>query len=285
MARTEQEIIDDMGTPPSGFVFAQLAEWVNWRSFFSKAIALFESILDTTKSDIDTIIATQKMGNDLWYAKKILAFQNGDSLTVDEETGMLEYAAIDTSKQIIARCSVSEEVIEGVNNLVLKVAKYNNLDDKVLVPLDPSTELPNLEVYVENVKITGTDSVVVSSASDLVKIIGSVFYDPVYNPDEVIAAVKQLLIDYRDTLGDLFKGVVKKHEFYTKIAKARGVYSVDIDTLEHKTSTGVYGAIESSVILSAGYFNYDVDNAGFSLVFKNYKTGATYATITDLNLT
>lgn len=283
MARTEQEIISDMGTPPSGFVFAQLAEWVTWRGFFAKAIAFFESILDKTKDDINTIIATQKMGSKSWYATKVKEFQNGDSLTVDETTGILGYAAIDTEKQIIARCSVSEEKIEGINNVVIKVAKYNNLDDKILVPLDPSTELPNLENYVENVKITGTDTLVVSSASDLVKMIGKVYYDPAYNPDEVIAAVKQALIDYRDTLD--FNGVIKRHEFIAAIAKYAGVYAIDIDNLEHRAATDNYASLESSVSLFAGYFNYDIDNAGFSIVFKNYKTDTTYATITDLNLT
>lgn len=286
MARTEQEVIDDMGTAPSGFTFAQLAEWVSWRSFFAKAIALFESILDRTKSDINTIITTQKIGSKLWYAEKIMEFQNGDSLTMNEDTGMLEYVTIDTSKQIIARCSVSEVIINGVSNVVFKAAKYNNIDDKVLVPLDVSTELPNFETYVENVKITGTDTLVVSTASDLVKMIGSVYYDPAYSPAEVIAAVKQALINYRDTLGGgSLSGFVKKHEFYTKIAACLGVYAVDIDTLEHKTSTGDYSSIESSSELESGYFNYDVDNAGFSLAFKNYKTDVVNTTITDLNLT
>ncbi|MBI9055529.1 MAG: hypothetical protein JEY96_17025 [Bacteroidales bacterium] len=286
MAQTEQEIIDDMGAAPSGFVFAQLADWVLWRSFFANAIALFESILDRTKSDIDTIIATQKLGSKSWYAKKIMEFQNGDSLTMNEDTGMLEYVNIDTSKQIIARCSVGEKVVENVSHVVFKAAKYNNLDDKVLVPLDVSTELPNLETYVENVKITGTDTLVVSTASDLVKMIGSIYYDPAYNPAEVIFAVKQALINYRDTLGGgALSGIVKKHEFYTKIAGCLGVYAVDLDTLQHKTSTGEYGSIESSAELEAGYFNYDVDNAGFSLAFKNYKTDVVNTTITDLNLT
>jgi hypothetical protein len=283
MARTEQEIIDDMGTPPSGFVFAQLAEWVTWRGFFAKAIALFESILDKTKSDINAIITNQKIGSKYWYYKKILEFQNGDTLVMDEDTGILSYPSVNPDKQIIARCSISEENIEGVNHVVIKVAKYNNLDDKVLVPLDVSTELPNFEVYVENVKITGTDTLVVSSASDLVKMIGKIYYDPTYNPDEVIAAVKQALIDYRDELD--FNGVIKKHEFVAAIANAAGVYAVDIDTLEHRSAAEAYTALESAASLFAGYFNYDVDNAGFSLVFKNYKTDATYSTVTDLNLT
>jgi hypothetical protein len=279
MARIEQEIINDMGTPPSGFVFAQLSEWVAWRGFFAKAIALFESILDRTKSDINTIIATQKMGSKSWYAKKITEFQNGDSLIIDENTGILGYATIDTNKQIIARCSISEENIEGINNVVVKVAKYNNLDDKVLVPLDVSTELPSLETYVEEIKIVGTDTLVVSSAADFVKMIGSVYYDPAHNPDEVVAAVKQNLINYRDTLD--FNGVIKRHEFIAAIAKHVGVYSVDIDTFEHRTAVGVYVPLESSVNLFAGYFNYDV-GTGFLLVFKNHKTNAVYATITTL---
>lgn len=282
MARTEQEIINDMGTPPSGFVYTQLAEWVTWRSFFAKAIAYFESILDTTKAEITTIISNQKIGSKSWYHSKVMEFQNGDTLTVDENTGLLEYAIIDETKKIIARCSISEETIEGVNNVIIKVAKYNNLDDLVLVPLDQSTELPNLEVYVENVKITGTDTIVVSSASDLVKMIGSVYYDPAFNPDGVIAAVKLALLNYRDNLD--FNGVIKKHEFMAAIASATGVYAVDIDTLQHKVAAGNYANLESSVNLYAGYFNYDVDGAGFSLVFKNYKTGATYATVINLTI-
>lgn len=280
MARTEQEIIEDMGTAPSEFTFAQLAEWVSWRSFFSKAIALFESILDTTKSDIDTIISTQKMGSKSWYAQRILEFQNGDSLTVDESTGELGYSTIDEEKQIIARCSVREEAVEGVNNVVIKVAKLD--DDSELAPLDSSTELPNLEDYVESVKITGTDTLVISSASDLVKMLGTIYYDPAYNPDEVISAVKQALINYRDELD--FNGVIKKHEFIAAIASCDGVYAIDIDTLEHKAATDTYESLESSVSLFAGYFNYDVDNSGLSLVFKNYKTDTTYETVTDLNI-
>lgn len=280
MARTEEQIIEQMGNPPSGLVYKPSAEWVLWRAFIARAIYLFEGILDVFKKYIETLITKKQPGTRTWYYTEARKFQNGDTLRINEQTGIMEYPQLNPEKQIIARCSVSEAVVSDVSRVVFKVAKYNNADDKVLVPLDINDELPNFSTYIENIKIAGTDTEIVNENADLIRLNAEVFFNPAYQPIEVAQRIKLALVDYRDKLD--FDGVVKRHEFYATLASSEGVYAVDINTLEWKDVSHPYTSIESSQALFAGYFNYDLDF--FSISLKNAKTGQQSMLITDLTV-
>lgn len=279
--QTINQIINDMGAPPSEFTYTPTAEWVKWRSFYARAIQFFQGIMDSFREEVELSLRTKQPGSRAWYHDKAMEFQDGDTLLVNPTTGLLGYNTVNLEKRILARCSVVEGPVGGATGVIFKVAKYNNLDDRELVPLDENTELLNFQTYIENVKFTGTDVEVVNAPGDLVKLIGNVFYDPAYPVQVVIAQVLEKLLEYRDNID--FNGVVKHQEFVHAIKSAEGVYSVDIDNLSWRAFNDEYQQVEGHAPLFAGYFNYEITGGNFSLVFRNYKNEAMYTTVTNFD--
>jgi hypothetical protein len=252
MARTTQEIYDGLAAKREEYIpeissTSQAAEWRLWLWIFAYGIYLFELVLDVLKSDVETKLATKQAGSLEWYVDKAKAFQLGYSLTVNTK-GILAYAIIDESKQIVKHASVSEQN----GGILLKVAKYD--DNDALAPLSLTNgEFLQFQRYIENVKFAGTDITVTTLNADVIDYDITVYYDPAYLPEGVNQEVLNRLESFRLELG--FDGIFYSSDFVKAILEVTGVKTVKVNSL-----TGTQGvnttAIDVSYSVEAGYFNF-----------------------------
>ena len=260
MARTPDEIgtsIDDQlnaGLTPLGVVLSasQVAEWKLWKDTMVNADYTFEVIMDAFQSDIQTYVDTQKLGSLSWYAAISLAFQYGDTLLISSE-GILYYATIDATKQIIQLASVKEDedAITGVVTLVIKVAK---IVTGVTTPLS-SAELLGFSDYMKNMKIVGTHLQLVSQPADTIKYTIDVIYNPEVPQTTVAANIDAALDNFRTQRG--FDPIIYKSAFEAAVLSAAGVVAVGVTLLTGTPDGGSPSNITLGYELAAGYFNYD----------------------------
>ena len=253
MARTTQEIYDSLAGQRETYIpeitsTSQSAEWKLWLWVFAYGIHLFEVVLDLMKSDVETKLANKQPGSLEWYIDTAKAFQLGDSLAVNTK-GILSYAAIDATKQIVKHASA----IEQDGEVLLKVAKYDEYGG--LVPLSLTNgEFLQFQRYVENVKFAGTGITITTFEADVIYYEVTVYYDPAYLPDTVQQEVAEHLDAFRLELG--FDGYFYSSDFVKAITNATGVKTAKITAL-----TGTQGETTAEIDVSysvvAGYFNYD----------------------------
>jgi len=248
MSRTEQQIIDAMGTPPDGLTFEATADSTRWRNIFAQAIKIFEDIFDQHVVDVETEIQNNRYGSQRWWRSAAVAYQHGDSLALDLN-GVPRYDVVDTTKQIIVAVSARESVFFGTLTITLKVAK---LVSNVLTPLS-TEELAGFRAYVNYIRPFGVRVEIISTSSDLIQLTGNVYLSSLIGVNTVETAIKLALKTYR-----VFDAVAKKSDFTKTIANINGVFSVGDFTFRHKSYVSSVYVDAINATLDAGYFNYGV---------------------------
>lgn len=273
MARTlndiETSLDESISTAISSPSASQFAEWRLWKTIFSRAIWVFENIMDLFRAEIEERVQTKQPGSFDWYYDRIMEFQGGlddngvfqgDTLVVTE-SGILQYNTINESRKIIAQASL--RAVDGT--LVVKLAKV--LDANNYQPLS-SDEQAAFGLYLENVKYPGTKVSVISMVADLIQYNLEIIYDPIYTVANVEAAVLAKLKEYRSSLG--FDDRIYPAKMVEKVMEATGVVAVKRNSVKGFHATvGTWDTIDIVYTLISGYFNYD---NGSSLTFTNYKT-------------
>lgn len=252
MARTTKEIYDGLVAKKNEQIpelsDSQSAEWRLWLWVFAYGIYLFELILDLFKDDIETKLATKQAGSLQWYIDKAKEFQLGDSMVVSS-SGILGYAVIDESKQIIKHASATE--LNG--EVLLKVAKFDAGGE--LVPLDLTNgEFLQFQRYVENIKFAGTKITVTSLDADVINYDVTIYYDPVYIPEDVQQSVLDRLEAFRLELD--YEGYFYASDFVKAITSVTGVKTVKVNLLEGTQGVNTE-SIDVSYLVEAGYYNFD----------------------------
>lgn len=215
---------------------------------------VIETMLDLFRVEMQVMLANLKPGSLLWYQAMCKAFQLGDDLTWIN--GQWAYTAIDTTKQIIAQCSVSE----GERGLVIKIAKLSGAE---WVPLT-TTELNAFTSYVAKIKFAGTKVVIVNSAANLLKIGATVYYNPLVltQNGELINGssnpVKEAVNTYLSALP--FNGRLMLTALTDAIQAAAGVEDLQLTTVQQKNGASAYADILVSHIPESGYFKIDPAN-------------------------
>jgi hypothetical protein len=161
------------------------------------AIYLHESIWDIFKVDLENIAATAVAGTAKWLQKKVLEFQF-DAVTpqvIEVIDGVASYPIVDATKRIITRASVKQT---GNKIVSVKVAKgsANSLE-----PLT-TEEKTALSDYLDDIKLVGTEIIVVSQEADRLKVTGTVYYKGQYVESVVKAAVIAAIDNYLATFSN-----------------------------------------------------------------------------------
>lgn len=215
---------------------------------------VIETMLDLFRVEMQVMLANLKPGSLLWYQVTCKAFQYGDDLTWIN--GQWAYATIDSTKQIIAQCSVTE----GERGLVIKVAKLSGAE---WVPLT-TTELNAFTAYVAKMKFAGTKVVIVNSAANLLKIAATVYYNPLMlsQSGELITdgsyPINNAISAYLGALP--FNGRLMLTALTDAIQAAAGVEDLQLTTVQQKNGASAYADIVVSHIPESGYFKIDPAN-------------------------
>lgn len=178
-------------------------------------ISILEQLIDAYILDIEAIIEQQAIGSTPWLRAKVLEFQYGDNVELNTTTFAIAYPVLDTTKQIITRCSVKE-----VGNLVVQV-KVAKSEPPVSLA---AGEVTALESYIDVIQPAGTQINIVTLTSDKLYLAGTVYYSGQYS--SVIATnVEFALTTYMADLSSAtnFDGVVSVNDIIDTIQGVEGV--------------------------------------------------------------
>lgn len=256
-----------------------------WRLIFwviAVAINIHENLFDIFKSDVETRALEIVPATTRFYVIESLKFQLGDELEFINDT--FQYAD-STSVAALAKQIIKQASARDVNTIVtIKIAKDDGSGGLEKLSL---TEKTAFEAYLDQFKIAGTKTIVISDDPDLLKVAYTIQFDPlVMKPDGSL--IEDGTFPVQEAIDDFIKGlpfdnVFRVQDLTDAVQAARGVVNAVVDVVETK-----FGALEFSDILlvptetflpNAGYLVTDPSPIVI-LTSADYDGSLTYA-ITD----
>lgn len=238
-------------------------------SVYRRMIYTFSAVVDTVKTEIANTIQTIKRyieqnryGKVQYYINAAKAFQYGDNLLFDENYQPY-YETIDPSKQIIAQAAVDTNVvtveIDGeefpVSVLSMKVAAKD--DTGKLIPLTDDQKAA-FDVYMANYEIPGIQLSKYSIAGNVIKFTTmNCVYSNQFTQSSIAADVTAAMIAFRDSSNFNSKFYPNHLEQYI-MNNVPGVVDFYVDGGQIQID-GQWQSFTESVVLPAGYFNYEDD--------------------------
>lgn len=206
------------------------------------------------RAEIEDTAAKAIAGTPIWLQDQVKKFQFGDVVQIVDFAPT--YPTVDTTKQIVTQASVKQTSNRFV---VIKAAKGTAPSLTAL----STVELNALISYLDKIKFAGTQTSVISLASDKIKIDVDVTYDGQYIQTDVKTAVIAAIESYLESLP--FDGVIYLNALTDAIQSVPGVVDIlfnDVITrIDGVTITGnqvtnlVTGGawLETTYETSAGY--------------------------------
>jgi hypothetical protein len=252
MARTKEEIYNSMLaaktadttlnavlTSLSNTAIYRLMLWVIAETHY-----YFETLFDAFKVEVEDLALAAQVGNARWYRTIVLNFQYGDNLVLIGDK--YQYATIDATKKIVARCAIEEMPNSAIR---IKVAK---LDGNNLVALTNS-EQNALISYVKKVRFAGTRFQIFSNNGDQLKIGFDIYFDPIITQSTVKTNVENTIKNYVSNLP--FNGELVVTKLIDEIQKIDGVNDVIFTEGAYRfSSSDPYTPITRNAIATGGFF-------------------------------
>lgn len=221
IAVIKQQIIDEKNAQTSLADLnspSQTAIWNLWAFITAVAINLFEQLLDIFKVDLEAIISRAGAGTLPWLRDRILEFQSGDDVTYSG--GVIAYPTVDTTLNIITRCSVTQD---GNRVVKAKVAKSD--------PPEPLSggEITELQFYLAQIRFAGTQINIVNQDADFLAVSAQVEYDGQYASTiqtDVVAALDSYCVNLSTV--ENFNGLIEVNAIEAAILSAPGAKRVKL---------------------------------------------------------
>ena len=245
-----QTFLDDL-TSSSKVAIWRLQFWV-----MAVAIFIHESLFDTFKADVETRALEIIPATTRFYVLEALKFQLGDELIFTDGTFKFEDS---TSAAALAKKIITQASARDINQVVtLKIAKDDGSGG--LEKLTP-TEVTAFEAYLDNIKIAGTKTIVISDDPDLLKVAYTIQFDPlVMKEDGTLiedgtSPVQEAIDAYIEGLP--FDSIFRVQDLTDAIQLARGVVNAVADVVEAK-----FALLDFEDILAVQTETY-LPNAGY----------------------
>lgn len=210
----EQALQTDLTTLNSP---SQTAIYRLWKFITSTIINYLEQLWDIYKAELETQISAAAVGSNAWLQSKVMKFQYSAStpqvLAVDSNFA-INYPTIDTTLQIITRCSVTTT---SQRVCLVKVAKS---DPPVALS---APELSSLSGFLSDLNFAGVNYVAQSLTSDKIYIDADIYYNGQYAStisSNVITAINAYLASIP------FDGKIKLMSLIDAIQAVTGVTDV-----------------------------------------------------------
>lgn len=262
MARTTDEIIQQMdqylnqSVPelmPINVNPSASSVWQYLKRIFAFWTRGLELSYDAFKAETEAFVKTYRPYTSAWYVARAKAFQYGDAV-ITTATDVV-YQTIDTSKQIIAECSV-EEVSQPNVDLVLKVVK-RDAETKALLPLNVN-EIAAFNSYFRQIKPAGVRSVVRSDPPNPIDIRLSVaLQGSVFDADGQVLGtggrpVERATREFFQTMP--FNSIFYLHDLESYIMRTvPGVISVEVNFVAFYDTAGQLIPVGTRIIPPSGY--------------------------------
>ncbi len=193
-----------------------------WMWLTAAAIVLLEQVLDIYKSDIESKISRAGVGTLPWVRDRILEFQTGYNATY--ANGVISYAVIDTTAQIVSRCSVTQAPDKVVQ---IKVATGEP-------PQKLSTDqLNEIQYYGSYIEFAGTQVAISSGNPDMLYVNAQIFYNGQLDPSAVQVNVVAAMNTYCQMLSTVqnFNGSIILDAITDALQSAVGVRYIKMNEI------------------------------------------------------
>jgi hypothetical protein len=237
--QTQQQILDNIASDPTlGTVLTSTSKRAIYRLLafiVATAINLLEQLMDVFSANVESIAATASPATPAWIQAQVFKFQYSSTIpqTVQLINFAPSYPVIDTSLQIITRCSVTTTVASQVQ---IKVAK-----ETTPVALE-AAELTALQAYINppfGIGIAGITYNIISENSDKLYIKANIYYSGNYASvinGNVITAINNYLAALP------FNGKVKLSDLEIAIRAVTGVNDVLLINVSARPDATAFGS-------------------------------------------
>ncbi len=228
---------------------SKTAEWNLWTEVVAILSYILELFWDTAKAELEEIKETGIAANRYFFAREWKAFQYGDDLLINDETGKYYYETIDSEKQIIKRLAI----IQSANNWLVKVAT-----EEAGNPIQLTTpQLTAFKTFVDRTQPAGPAVQVLSLPSDKVNIEMTVYYNPIEPLDDLKPLVEAAYLEYLDEIDINGDAVYYLTKHIDKIQEVPNVVDAVITTATAKIDGQAYGNIDRIYSPFSGYLELD----------------------------
>lgn len=206
-----------------------------------------EVLMDAFISEIDTKISESYLASIPWFYSKVLEFQFGYSLTLNESTYKFEYSNTDEEAKVIKYAAI-RQVEDTITKLKIYVADANK------EPITVEQQIA-FEAYIKKVGPAGIHYEFINQNADLLNITVQVIFDPLILNDsgqkltDGSYPVRDAIQAYID--GITFGGIFNRTKLVDAIQSAEGVNDVVLTLLEHSEYGGSFSEVSGQNISSA----------------------------------
>ncbi len=227
---------------------SKLAIWRLWVKVVAAAHFILESLWDSKAKELEDLANKAIVGNNKWYAQKMLEFQYGYSLS--EIDGRLVYLIDDPTARIIKKSAIS--TAQGV--LIIKVAKEISGE---LVKLS-NVEKVSAESYINDIKFAGTSHLLVSEDADLVHLRAIIYFDGKLILNDFKTAMEAAINNHLKNIE--FNGILSLNKLRDSMELVPGqLNGPDITLLAVKPFGESYINVGREFSAESGYFKIDPD--------------------------
>ena len=243
---------------------SKVALWRLWVYIVALAHFTIETLFDTFKIQIQSLIDLNQIHTSIWYRERVLEYQHG--FPFEQATGSYNNVGVDTGLVNASLIISSASVEELAGRLKIKVAKTEN---NALAPLSPE-ELLGLSVYLEKVKDAGNRLLIISRNPDELQLNLDISFDPLVldgngarldgtNDDPIGEAID----DYLSNLE--FNGEFIVRNLEDRLEAVEGVVIADTQSSSARFGTNLFQEIDKTYISDAGYMILDKENSNIIL--------------------
>lgn len=200
----------------------------------ASCIYVLEALFARHRQEVDDVAAKAKVASVPWYHERVLAYQHGDALVLDEATMAYGYEEDAPERRVVKYAAVRDM---GTGLSILASAAANGRPAKLT-----DEQLVGLRYYIDRVKIAGVGTSVSSADADLIKVFATVYVDPL-----VLNADGRRITDgsypVRDAIDGYLAGVVyggslNKTKLVDAMQEAAGVVDVELQSVRWSTDGG-----------------------------------------------
>lgn len=231
-----------------------------WRLLFwviAVAIFVHEKLFDVFKSDVETRALEIVPATTRFYVIESLKFQLGDELVFDGE----KFIYLDTtSVTALAKQIIEQASARDINQVVtIKIAKDDGSGGLEKLT---GTEKTAFEAYLNQIKIAGTKTIVISDDPDTLKVAYTIQFDPLVMKGVDGSLIEDGTFPVQEAIDAYIEGLpfdstFKVMDLTDAIQAARGVVNAVADVVEAK-----FGTLDFSNILTVTTETY-LPNAGY----------------------
>ena len=262
MARTINQIQQQIITQKNGQSAlnslnspSQTSIWNLWTYIMAVAIFVQESLWDLFQTQLETQIANAPAWTDQWIQSQAFLFQY--DATTPQILNLVNfvptYPVVDTTKQIISRCSVTT-----LPNKIVKVKVATNNPPQAL----NSAQLTSFQGYLSEITAAGVQYNAVSFSADNIYINAQILYNGQYASTiqgSVISSINNYLANIP------FDGYIRVSSLEEAILATTGVNDVIINNLAIRPASTPFAQTTYMVQNNTEIYNKYPQYAGYSV--------------------